>query len=137
VKKNPLFFCVEENVLDGDTGKVTGWGRAEFQQVRPILRESSVGIISNQMCRKKWFSIVDNKELIKSTVVCAQGLNANVSTCNGDSGNPLVVQRNGKWHLIGVSSFGSLRGCSIPGIPSVFTRISSFLDWIAVNMAKP
>jgi hypothetical protein len=52
---------------------------------------------------------------------------------------PLIIQdpSDGHYHLIGVTSFGSLRGCAVEGIPTVFTRVSSFRDWILLNMAEP
>jgi secreted trypsin-like serine protease len=50
---------------------------------------------------------------------------------SSDSGGPLVF--NDK--LIGVVSFGPTVCAS--GRPDVFTRISSFYDWIAIHMTIP
>ena len=46
----------------------------------------------------------------------------------GDSGGPLVYQDSqGRYVQIGVTSFGSGRGCAV-GAPAVFTRVSSYVD---------
>jgi chymotrypsin len=48
-------------------------------------------------------------------------------SCFGDSGGPLVS--DGKPRLVGVVSFGSKR-CSTAA-PSVYTRVATYLDWVA------
>ncbi|KAF5287276.1 hypothetical protein FQR65_LT02149 [Abscondita terminalis] len=50
-----------------------------------------------------------------------------VGTCKGDSGGPLM--RNGK--QIGIVSWG--RSCAL-GYPDVFTRLSSYFNWILFNI---
>ncbi|CAG7633663.1 unnamed protein product, partial [Allacma fusca] len=50
-------------------------------------------------------------------------------TCVGDSGGPLQCNfRDGRWHLVGITSFGS--GCARPGYPDVYSRITYYLPWI-------
>ncbi|OXA43741.1 Ovochymase-1 [Folsomia candida] len=50
-------------------------------------------------------------------------------TCVGDSGGPLMCNmKDGRWHLVGVTSFGS--GCARAGYPDVFSRITYYLPWI-------
>lgn len=62
--------------------------------------------------------------------------NVKVFHCNCDLG-PLIVRDGscGRFNLIGLTSFGALRGCAISGVPTVFTRVSSFRDWILMNIA--
>jgi secreted trypsin-like serine protease len=59
-----------------------------------------------------------------------------MDTCEGDSGGPLEIKLYGQSKLIpflvGLTSFGI--GCATDS-PGVYTRVSSYIDWIetAVN----
>ncbi|PNJ27291.1 CELA3A isoform 3, partial [Pongo abelii] len=66
---------------------------------------------------------------VKKTMVCAGGDIR--SGCNGDSGGPLnCPTEDGGWQVHGVTSFVSSLGCNTIRKPTVFTRISAFIDWI-------
>ncbi|KAH8355868.1 hypothetical protein KR093_004340 [Drosophila rubida] len=79
--------------------------------------------MNNSGC-SPWFGGV-----VLSTNICIK-TTGGISTCNGDSGGPLVSAESGV--LIGATSFGIALGCQV-GWPGVFTRITSYLDWIEVN----
>ena len=51
-----------------------------------------------------------------------------VDTCQGDSGGPLIANIDGKFTLVGVTSFG--KGCAQKNSPGVYVKVSSFLDFI-------
>lgn len=49
----------------------------------------------------------------------------------GDSGGPLNCQiADGSWDVHGVVSFGSGQGCNILQKPTVFTQVSSYINWM-------
>ena len=52
----------------------------------------------------------------------------------GDSGGPLVCVENGRPVLRGIVSFG--KGCGRPGLPGIYTRVNSYLDWIDESIEK-
>ena len=59
-----------------------------------------------------------------------------ISGCNGDSGGPFVcLNRSGDWVLQGAVSWGDYK-CRGSPTYSVFTRISSYVDWIQ-EQTKP
>lgn len=68
--------------------------------------------------------------------MCAGGI-AGRDTCAGDSGGPLMRPLKGtdmkfNWYCVGVVSYG--RGCGIDKWSGVYTRVSSYMDWIVANM---
>ncbi|XP_075979943.1 transmembrane protease serine 9-like [Anticarsia gemmatalis] len=118
--------------------EVTGWGvtQSGAQQTSSKLLAASVDIISftkcddllSTWCHRNWCGLQDHQ-------VCAGKLNGGVDACQGDSGGPLSVKiplpisDQGSMHyIVGVTSFGI--GCALPDLPGVYTRVSSFVDWI-------
>lgn len=66
---------------------------------------------------------------VRSTNICIDTTDGK-STCSGDSGGPLVVYDAFDGFIqIGLTSFGKSSGCT-KGLPAVFTRLTSYLDWI-------
>lgn len=54
-----------------------------------------------------------------------------ISSCNGDSGSALIKDET----IIGIVSWG-LKPCGLPNSASVYTRVSSYLDWISKIIHK-
>ncbi|XP_076263134.1 serine protease persephone-like isoform X1 [Rhynchophorus ferrugineus] len=49
-------------------------------------------------------------------------------SCCRDSGSPLQIEKkDGSYHIVGITSWGIQRGTTLP---LVYTRVSSYLDWI-------
>lgn len=52
----------------------------------------------------------------------------------GDSGGPATFrEKNGRYTLEGVTSYGPPI-CTIGGLPTIYTRISAYLDWIKFSI---
>uniref|UniRef100_A0A2A4K197 Peptidase S1 domain-containing protein n=1 Tax=Heliothis virescens TaxID=7102 RepID=A0A2A4K197_HELVI len=111
------------NQFPGFTATASGFGiTRDNGDVSSTLNHVNLSVISNNECF--WsFPLY-----LQSTNVCTSGANGR-STCRGDSGGPLVVTSNNRRILIGVTSFGSDRGCEV-GAPAVFTRVTSYVSWI-------
>lgn len=87
--------------------------------------------VSYSTCSKgnSFFQPIDDQSML-----CAGfGGDSSVSGCNGDSGGPFVRNEGGKFVLRGAVSWG-VPGCPAGNTFSVFTRISSFVNWIKDHM---
>ncbi|EDL13404.1 chymotrypsin-like elastase family member 2A preproprotein [Mus musculus] len=112
---------------------VTGWGLLQTNGNSPdTLRQGRLLVVDYATCSSaSWWG-----SSVKSSMVCAGG-DGVTSSCNGDSGGPLNCRAsNGQWQVHGIVSFGSSLGCNYPRKPSVFTRVSNYIDWINSVMAR-
>ena len=90
-------------------------------------RMSQVPEVSLETCQKSLNTDLD------STQVCAGG-ELGKDACSGDSGGGLFIRdTSDTWHLLGIVSYGA-KECG-NGIPGVYTRVSSFLQWISNTRA--
>jgi chymotrypsin len=93
--------------------------------ISTFLRFVDVPVTTDLQCRIRFPTIIQDSN------ICSSGEGGR-GACSGDSGGPLTTQRNGNSLQIGVVSFGLALGCEV-GWPSVFARVSSFLDFIQAN----
>ncbi|KAF5301627.1 hypothetical protein FQA39_LY10674 [Lamprigera yunnana] len=128
---NIIPVCVpktDENFV-GRTAYVTGWGRLyEDGPLPSVLQQVAVPVINNTVCEAMYRS-AGYIEHIPHIFICAGWRRGGFDSCEGDSGGPMVIQREDKRFLLaGVISWGI--GCAEPNQPGVYTRISEFKDWI-------
>ncbi|XP_066486427.1 serine protease 27-like [Tiliqua scincoides] len=133
---DPNFFPV------GTVCWVTGWG-LPFENAPYLsrtLREVAVPILKDEECAGMFYHKTgismdmapEGKLKMFRNVICAGFRQGKKDACQGDSGGPLVCKRKDTWFLAGVVSFGL--GCARPFHPGVYTRITSYLDWIQRTM---
>ncbi|XP_055534403.1 brachyurin-like [Wyeomyia smithii] len=120
----------DTRTFSGYTATVSGFGRISDSNhdTSDVLRYVTNPIITNANCLEQWN---DDAELISGQNICLSGATGRAS-CGGDSGGPLTVYDWEGSLLVGLVSFGSIAGCA-SGMPSVFTRVTFFLEWIAEN----
>ncbi|XP_006642065.2 chymotrypsin-like elastase family member 2A [Lepisosteus oculatus] len=114
-------------LLQDEACYVTGWGRLYTNgPAADTLQQALLPVVDYATCTQPdWWG-----SMVKDTMVCAGG-DGVVSGCNGDSGGPLNCQgSDGSWEVHGIVSFGSGLGCNYPKKPTVFTRVSAYIDWI-------
>lgn len=72
-----------------------------------------------------------SERILDSSQICAgDGDGGEKDTCMGDSGGPIQIHHGENQcihHIIGITSYGSVY-CG--GESGVYTRVSSYLDWI-------
>ncbi|ETM48236.1 hypothetical protein L914_07193, partial [Phytophthora nicotianae] len=105
-----------------------GWGSAnpaETFEHSEELRSVELGVWKNEDCRK-----ATNFTYIDRTYVCAGGIEGK-GVSFGDQGGPLIKENNpgdADDVLVGVLSYAV--GHADKGKPSVYTRVSTALEWI-------
>jgi len=109
---------------------VSGWGRLNYDLgvISDTLNYVHLPLMTNEQCKASWLHITPS-------MVCAGFIpGGEKSSCKGDSGGPLVVpDANGNAIIYGVVSHG-IEGCTKPGFPAVYARVSKFLSWIQSNL---
>ncbi|CAC5385716.1 unnamed protein product [Mytilus coruscus] len=141
--KTPLLFgsTIQKIKLDDDVGKnytgvlckVSGWGDTngteegttspDHLQVIPLY-------IVNINTKGCFISAAENRK----TRICAQGEEGK-DACQGDSGGPLVCSAGDEKteKLMGIVSYG--HNCD-GHVPSVYSKVSAYIDWIRKTMNK-
>lgn len=122
----PICLPPPNEQFTGSRATVVGWGTIEYQgPVSPILNKVVIPVWSNADCDDAY------DQPIRDSMICAANPRGGQDSCQDDSGGPLMVLVKGQWTVIGLVSFGTR--CAEAGTPGVYTRVSSFLDWIRNN----
>ncbi|XP_026325621.1 serine protease snake-like [Hyposmocoma kahamanoa] len=130
----PACLWNKHDVSEYKKAIATGWGvtNVRTKETSKDLQKVSLSLLNNDYCdrllanskNRNWNGFVPSQ-------LCAGELRGGKDTCQGDSGSPLQVASTENqciFYLVGIVSFG--RECAAPGQPAVYTRVSSFLDWV-------
>lgn len=123
----PSVLELENQFTEGEA-TIAGWGKTNPSQAGGsfILQVAQVRLIGNCECARRFpYQVTPLK-------ICSMPTTAKQSHCSGDSGGPMMVFQDGRWSLVGISSFVSAFGCDI-GDPAGYTRVAPYLSWIGDN----
>lgn len=125
----------------GQSAHVAGWGKLSYGGTVPtILQVVQLPIIPNSVCQKMFHSN-GHRKMIRNTFLCAGYNDGKKDSCEGDSGGPLMIQReDGRWTLIGTVSHGIK--CAEPNLPGVYMKTAAYMPWITsimnnISLRKP
>ncbi|XP_053976001.1 chymotrypsin-2-like [Hylaeus volcanicus] len=113
---------VNEVIPNNTPAVVSGWGDIHLggPGTKQLLKAKLY--IADQAKCKSTYGVLG--KTVRPTQVCANDPSVEKGSCNGDSGGPLTV--NGK--IVGIVSWSM--ACALTDYPTVYTRVSSYLDWI-------
>ncbi|XP_059490933.1 brachyurin-like [Neocloeon triangulifer] len=122
--------------LIGKTATLSGWGKINDDpsgSLNSNLLKVTVPIVNNQDCFDAYGAVYVNERK-----VCVSTNGGLIGACYGDSGSPLIYYDavNGETVQVGTMSFGAAQGCTA-GFPTMYTRITSYTQWIADNGGPP
>ncbi|KAM6422458.1 elastase-1-like [Rhynochetos jubatus] len=105
---------------------LTGWGLVSASGSSPDrLQEVMLPVVDHEICSQPdWWG-----SQAKVTMICAGGDGVR-SGCSGDSGGPLSCYKDDHWQVFGIVSYGLVPYCNTYKKPTVFTRVSAYMDWI-------
>ncbi|XP_055381485.1 serine protease snake-like [Condylostylus longicornis] len=117
------------DVKNYQKGTAIGYGHIQFAGKRSNdLLKVELNFYENNRCNKYYNSQPEFPLGLINSQLCAGDPDGIKDTCQGDSGGPILIKTDLKLpYIIGITSSGS--GCA-GQIPSIYTRISSYLDWI-------
>ena len=121
---------------------VVGWGltyKKDYQDTEQVAASVQQKLTTPLLSNKQCIQIFEEKlggfvlDIAVDKQLCAGG-EYGQSSCNGDSGGPLLgrEQPTGPFSLIGVVSSGA--GTCYDGSPQIYTRVSHYRDWILGQM---
>ncbi|XP_053974576.1 serine proteinase stubble-like isoform X1 [Hylaeus anthracinus] len=124
-------ICLPEKNDDflGQYGWAAGWGALQAgSRLRPkTLQAVDVPVIDNRVC-ERWHRSNGINVVIYDEMMCAGYRSGGKDSCQGDSGGPLMLEKTGRWYLIGIVSAGY--SCAQPGQPGIYHRVAKTVDWI-------
>jgi len=105
-----------------DCATCAGWGTlSSGGDISEDLMKVGLAIVDNEACNDAYGGQVHDSN------ICAA--DQGQDSCQGDSGGPLfVADPAGNLVQTGVVSWGY--GCAEPEYPGIYTRVSSYVDWI-------
>ncbi|KAG8232593.1 hypothetical protein J437_LFUL013132 [Ladona fulva] len=125
----PICMPKDGEEFTGRIATVTGWGRLRYGGGVPnVLQEVQVPVMENNVCQEM-FRTAGHAKTILTSFVCAGYANGQKDSCEGDSGGPLMTERDdGRWVLIGTVSHGIK--CAAPYLPGVYMRTTYYKPWL-------
>ncbi|XP_013149175.1 PREDICTED: tryptase gamma-like [Papilio polytes] len=116
-------------------GYESGWGVVESDSKhQPEYQIDDVEVIDTNVCSEKLNEALHVNTIQLPHQICSNYCNVN-DTCKGDSGGPLMMPIINPYYtdftvhyIVGIQSTSF--GCDSPDNPNVYTKVSSFVNWI-------
>lgn len=135
----PACLPEQNEELSADTqAKIVGWGATSYRRQGDgvpefgrddMLQEATVPVVDFAQCRRSYGAGLNDKH-----VICAGYRDGKIDSCQGDSGGGLLIQKDNRWHVFGVTSFGD--ECAKENAYGIYTRTAFYVNWMRRIMRK-
>ncbi|KAL0132163.1 hypothetical protein PUN28_000143 [Cardiocondyla obscurior] len=130
----PVDDFMRNRNLDNTYPFIAGWGSVYFHGPSSArLLQTQLPVQPQETCKHAFRNFPST--VIDDRVLCAGYARGGKDACQGDSGGPLMSpnpQNQRMYYIIGVVSYGFK--CAEPGFPGVYSRVTSFLDFITSQL---
>ncbi|KAK4328118.1 hypothetical protein Pmani_001440 [Petrolisthes manimaculis] len=113
----------DDKTYENMYGTASGWGVIKNDGPQAEVLQEMILVILDSNCKGFGTQLTENQLCVLPDFG---------DTCQGDSGGPLVVFEGSHYTLVGITSF-TFGKCYNINHPTVFTRVSKFLQWIEDN----
>uniref|UniRef100_A0A182TD78 Peptidase S1 domain-containing protein n=1 Tax=Anopheles melas TaxID=34690 RepID=A0A182TD78_9DIPT len=91
--------------------------------------------LTTENCENRLQELIKRQHKIQESHICGYEAGS-FDGCATSAGGPLVaLDRFGRNVQYGVVSYG-VQDCTLENVPSVYTRVESFIDWILSNLEQ-
>ncbi len=92
--------AIDDEMEVDSLGTILGWGKRKNSAVfgTDVLHQAQVPIAEMNDCKKMY-----ENYFISPNMLCAGYKRGKVDSCAGDSGGPLLMDKNGKWYIYGIT----------------------------------
>lgn len=114
----------------GQRVQIAGWGQTESADYSLVLQVAPLQI---EQCNQTSYSMNNKTWYLNNKMICAGAVSTvkPEDTCAGDSGGGMVVNAmTSQPILLGITSFGEKALCGEARLPAIYTKVSSYDDWI-------
>ncbi|KAL4711112.1 hypothetical protein ACJJTC_009483 [Scirpophaga incertulas] len=127
----PVCLNDKPEIIINERAVLVGWGKLSGQ-TSSISRQQllDVPLVPLENCER----IFGESVPVNEGQLCAGGEEGR-DACSGFGGAPLLVWRDGHQYQVGIVSFGS-ENCGSEGVPSVYTNVAHYHDWIVSNSPR-
>ncbi|KAI4458063.1 serine protease-related [Holotrichia oblita] len=118
---------------------ITRWSKNSFESTSKyqLLHKQLLPLVEKNFCQSRLqTTLLGSYFILHESFMCAGGKRG-MDICPGDGGGPLVCPIRGhteKYHQLGVVSWGI--GCGGNDVPSIYTNVALFKDWIIDELAN-
>lgn len=116
---------------------VAGWGKWKNDAKFNSTYEAFLPVIDHKACAKQYReqqTMISENQFNDGIICTAVKF---LDNCINDIGGPLiqtVEEFDYRYHLIGVASYGVSSCNKTDALPSVYTKVQYFIDWIEENI---